>query len=451
MQKKQATVVGAGLVGSLWAIYLMRRGYTVDVFERRPDMRQAGYSGGRSINLAMSNRGWKALERVGLADTIREQAIPMRGRMMHSVEGKLTFQPYGLEDQAIYSVSRGRLNLQLLEAASHSSQVRFHFNEICQRLDVNRNLLEFENLESGRVTEIESPLIFGTDGAFSAVRTALSRLPRYDYSQEYLTHGYKELTIPPTASGDFAMDPYALHIWPRGSFMLIALPNYDKSFTCTLFLPFEGEEGFDRLQDEASVQAFFEKYFSDSIPLITQLHEEFRDNPTSALVTVRCKPWQYNRRILLLGDAAHAIVPFYGQGMNAGFEDCTILDDLLEKTAENWDQAIEIFDRTRVADGNAVANLALRNFIEMRDLVADPKFLLRKKIEGHLHKTWPEAFIPLYSQVSFSEIPYHRAWQEGLDQDALFEEILAIPGVKEKWDSPEVEAVFKSWLTKNNR
>lgn len=441
---KQAIVVGAGLVGALWTVFLARRGYKVDVYERRPDMRAAGYSGGRSINLAMSVRGWAAIDKAGIREKIEKVALPMPGRMMHSVEGGLTFQPYGKEGEAIYSVSRGGLNLELINIAASYPNVQFHFEHRCTDVDLQKPLMSFEDMRSGEHKTVDAPLIFGADGAFSAVRYALQRTDRFDYIQRYIDHGYKELTIPPTADGRHRMDPEALHIWPRGNFMLIALPNADGSFTCTLFLPFEGAVSFEHLTNDDAVRDFFGRYFADAVPLMPTLLEDFWGNPTSSLVTVQCYPWQWQNRILLIGDAAHAIVPFYGQGMNAGFEDCTILDSMYEAYGGDWSRIIADFSRDRKKDGDAILELALRNFIEMRDLVGDPKFLLRKKIAARLHERHP-GFLPVYSMVSFSNTPYHIALREDDRQNAMFKEILDTPGIDEKWDGAEVKAVFEKW------
>ncbi|MEZ5057456.1 MAG: NAD(P)/FAD-dependent oxidoreductase [Saprospiraceae bacterium] len=442
--KNHAIIVGAGLVGSLWAVMLAKRGLKVDVYEGRGDMRKVGFVGGRSINLAMSERGWKALEKAGVADKLRDVAIPMKGRMMHSVDGQLTFQAYGTEEQAIYSVSRGGLNLELIQLADEYPNVTFHFNHRGRGVDLETNTCRFENTATGEHVTAKGDLIFGADGAFSTIRGSMQKTNRFNYSQTYLDYGYKELAIPPFEDGSFRMDPNALHIWPRGKFMLIALPNTDGTFTCTLFLPFEGEVSFEHLNTDKEIMDFFETYFADSIPLMPTMLEDFKNNPTSSLVTVRCSPWQYGHSVALMGDAAHAIVPFYGQGMNAGFEDCTVLDNLVNDLNGNWDEAIKAYSNIRAKDGHAIADLALRNFIEMRDLVADPKFLLRKKIAGHLHQKFPE-FLPVYSQVSFSHIPYHKALEESFSQDALFEKILNIENVEEKWNSEEVEAIFKEW------
>lgn len=451
--KQKILIIGAGLVGSLWAIFLAKRGYQVQVYERRQDMREAGFVGGRSINLAMSRRGWNAIEKAGIRDKIEAVAIPMPGRKMHSVEGELIFQPYGKEGQAIYSVSRGGLNLELLNIADHYENVQFYFHHRCLHVDVNTNEVLFENTKTGEQTTVQAPLIFGADGAFSAVRSSLQKIPRFNYSQSYLDYGYKELSIPPTADGSHAMDPYALHIWPRGKFMLIALPNVDGSFTCTLFLPFQGKAAaFERLQTKSQIVDFFKKYFPDAVPLMPHLLQEFQQNPTPSLVTVRCNPWHYQHRIVLIGDAAHAIVPFFGQGMNAGFEDCTILDALADKYPEDWTKIIEIYNNTRIKDGDAIADLALQNFIEMRDLVADPKFLLRKKIEAHLAAQHPQEFLPVYSMVSFSHLPYSEALAEVNAQNRLFEQIFKIENLEHTWqNNAAIDLIFQQWLSEKKR
>lgn len=444
--KKQAVVVGAGLVGALWAVFLARRGYQVDVYERRSDMRAAGFVGGRSINLAMSVRGWAAIEKAGIRKKIENVALPMPGRMIHDIHGELTYQPYGKEGEAIYSVSRGGLNLELINIAASYPNVQFHFEHRCVDLDLQNPFITFEDLRSGEMKTVEAPLVFGADGAFSAVRYALQRTDRFNYTQQYIEHGYKELTIPPTPDGGHRMDPKALHIWPRGNFMLIALPNADGSFTCTLFLPFEGDVSFEHLTSDDSVLDFFNRYFADAVSLMPTLLNDFWENPTSSLVTTKCYPWEWQGRILLIGDAAHAIVPFYGQGMNAGFEDCTILDAMYEEYQGDWSRIIPDFSRNRKQDGDAILELALRNFIEMRDLVGDPMFLLRKKIAARLHERHP-GFLPVYSMVSFSNTPYHIALREDDRQNAMFREILALPNIEENWDGPEVEKVFAAWVS----
>ena len=448
--EKKAVIVGAGLVGALWSVFLAKRGYQVDAYERRSDFRQAGYVGGRSINLALSERGWKAVEIAGIREKIEAVAIPMPGRMMHGTDGSLTYQPYGHEGQAIYSVSRGGLNIELVRIADEHEQVRFHFNQACLGVDLENSSVRFQDTRTGVEYTIESDLIFGTDGAFSPVRQSLQKLPRFNYSQQYIDYGYKELCIPAKPDGSHRMDTGALHIWPRGQFMLIALPNVDGSFTCTLFLPFEGEVSFENLKTEGQVTAFFEKYFPDTLPLMPTYLEDFNENPTSALVTVRCNPWHYRHKVLLLGDACHAIVPFFGQGMNCGFEDCTILDSLMDKYEEHWPSIIEEFNANRPEDSNAIADLALLNFIEMRDKVADPKFLLWKKVEKHLAEKFPNEFQSVYSMVSFSHVPYSRALAEVSRHEQLFNKMLKIKDLENNWTGPEVERVFREWARAND-
>lgn len=449
---KNAVIAGAGLVGSLWAVLLAKRGYQVDLFERRPDPRQRGYIGGRSINLALSHRGWEAIEKAGARETLEKIAIPMQGRMMHSVAGELTFQPYGKEGQAIYSVSRAALNMELIALADEHDKVRFHFEQSCRRLDIEGRKVWVENHNTGENHWQDCSLIFGADGAFSAVRNSLMKTPRFNYRQDYLDYAYKELSIPPDPNGYHQMDKNALHIWPRGNFMLIALPNIDGSFTCTLFLPFEGAISFEHLHTDDQIRAFFQNWFPDVLPLIPNLLADFQQNPTAALVTVRCAPWNYQDWALLIGDAAHAIVPFYGQGMNCGFEDCSILDEMMDSFQEDWALILPTFGKERVKDSNAIADFALRNFIEMRDLVADPVFLLRKKIEAHLHEKYPADFLPVYSMVTFSSIPYSKAQAESIAQDDLLNAILQLEDVAHSWqEDPRIDELFKQWLENKKR
>ncbi len=448
--KDKIIISGAGLVGSLWAVFLAKRGYQVEVYERRPDMRKLGGDGGRSINLAMSTRGWKALEKAGIKDEVMETALAMKGRMMHSTTGELTFQAYGKENQAIYSVSRAGLNRKLMDIAESHENVNFHFDMPCTGVNTRSAAIHFKNNISEEKSTLNASFIFATDGAFSAIRSSLQKTPRFNFSQYYLPHGYKELTIPATVSGDFAMDAESLHIWPRGEFMLIALPNPDKSFTCTLFLPFEGKSSFENLNTDEEIMHFFNSYFNDAVPLMPTLLEDFKNNPTSSLVTIKCNPWHLQHKILMLGDASHAIVPFYGQGMNSGFEDCTVLDELATKHKENWSKAIEEFNQTRIENADAISDLAIRNFTEMRDLVGDPMFLLRKKIAAWLHEKYPNDFLPLYSMVTFSNIPYADALKEGKAQDELFEQILSIFDVQKRWNSEEVIRIFEKWLKEKN-
>lgn len=437
----KTTVAGAGLVGSLLSIYLAKRGNDVTVYERRPDMRDTSIPAGRSINLAMSDRGLRGLAGVGLEEEIRKICIPMHGRMIHDVKGNTNFQRYGKEGQFINSVSRGELN-KLLMTEAEKAGVKIHFNTRLNTLDLNTATAKFVD-GYGQEMVAEADTMFGTDGAFSAARLALmTGSDRFDYSQTYLEHGYKELTILPV-NGEFAMDHTALHIWPRGGYMLIALPNLDKTFTCTLFFPFEGEESFEALDTVAKARNFFERVFPDALALMPEFDEEWANNPAASLCTVRCLPWKYKDKLLLVGDAAHAIVPFYGQGMNCGFEDCTVLDQLLESHGDLTHVFAE-FEKLRKPNANAVAELALINFVEMRDKVADPMFVLRKKIEAKFNAKHPTLWLPLYSMVTFSDIPYADALTLGQWQNSIMEKVMALPNITERWDSLEVEEYMHS-------
>ena len=430
-QIQNIAIIGGGLVGSLLAIYLSRRGYRISVYERRSDPRNRSSDEGRSINLALSNRGIRALEAVGLAGEIRKMAIPMHGRMMHDVYGNLTFQPYGKTGQYINSISRGDLNRMLISRAEEN-HVSFFFQHRCVTVNPDDTSAIFQTVDNQRIHQ-HFDVVIGADGAFSAVRSAMQITDRFDYSQDYLQHGYKELEIPSGQDGTFQLEKNALHIWPRESFMMIALPNPDGSFTCTLFFPFEGERSFAALRNDQQVLDFFRSTFPDAVKQMPRLLEDFNRNPTSSLVTIKCYPWVKNKT-LLIGDAAHAIVPFYGQGMNAGFEDCRIFDQLLNEYRDDWTQVLPMFQQLRKRDCDAIAELAFHNFIEMRDRVADPEFLLRKKIEAKLHELYPDKWIPLYSMVTFNEdIRYSEAYSTGLRQEKIMNDVMKQPGIAEQW------------------
>jgi len=435
---KKVLIIGGGLVGSLQAANFSRRGYEVEVFERRDDIRTAEISAGKSINLALSTRGWKAVEMVGVKEKVEKIAIPMYGRMVHSIEGDVSFQPYGKEDQAIYSVSRGELNACLLEQAEEKYDVKLHFHWKCMGVDFDTNTAHFTHSKTGEEKSVTADLIFGTDGAFSAVRAQMQKTRRFNYQQEYIPHGYRELLLPANDDGSYRIDKNALHIWPRGQYMLIALPNSDGSFTCTLFMPYEGKNSFSSLENDEAVDRFFKEQFKDFYELMPNLVEDYKSHPLSDLVIIRCYPWVINKTALM-GDSSHAIVPFYGQGMNSGFEDCSVLDELIEKHDHNWDEILPEFQQKRKPDADAIAELALRNYIEMRDLVADPEFLLRKKIENRFYEKHPDKWMPLYSQVTFSHIPYDEALKKGREHDRIMEKIMSIENIEENWDSPEVE------------
>ncbi len=442
---KKVTVVGGGLVGSLLAVMMAKKGYTVDVYERRPDIRKAEISAGKSINLALSDRGWRALDLVGLSEGVREMAIPMFGRKMHSVSGEITDQAYGLEGQAIYSVSRGGLNAKLLEYAEAAGDVKIHFNEKCVDVDFENKTVSFENAQSGNLSEVSSDLIFGSDGAFSAVRTQMQKTDRFNYQQEYLQDGYREILLPANADATHKLHKNALHIWPRGRFMLIALPNLDGSFTCTLFMPFEGETSFESLKSVDDVNRFFDDIFPDFYEIMPTVGEDYFRHPLSSLAIIKCYPWVKNN-VALIGDAAHAIVPFYGQGMNAGFEDCTILYHLMEEYKEDWQTILNEYQQLRKPDGDAIASLAVTNYYEMRDRVADEDFLLRKKIEKKIYEKYPQKWMPLYSQVTFSHIRYSDALKAGQQQETIMNRIMQKENIHQIWDSEEIEREILSLL-----
>ena len=416
-------LIGSGLTGPLLAISLAQRGFEVEIYERRPDMRQVRVSAGRSINLAISTRGIHALREAGLWDSMRSIIVPMKGRMMHSVAGELTFQPYGKDEtEVINSISRADLNAALMDAAeAHGVGIRF--SERCTGLDLQTGAVRLRNEETGRETTMDPGIVVGTDGVASAIRAEMLKLPRFNFSQQYLDYGYKELTIAAEPGGAHRLEPQALHIWPRGSFMLIALPNVDGTFACILFLPFEGGSSFAGLDSSTKVLNFFKAHFPDAVPLMPHLLENYFSNPTGSMVTIRCSPWHVNGKALLLGDAAHAIVPFFGQGMNCAFEDCTCLLELLDRHDALWPDLFREFERARKANTDSIADLALENFVEMRDRVADPRFLFQKKVELALQARYPRLFVPKYAMVTFHRIAYSVAQSRGRIQDRLLAEL----------------------------
>ena len=435
--KKNITIAGAGLVGSLCALYMRKRGFDVSVYERRDDLRLTEISAGKSINLALSVRGWTALKKVGAAENVEKIAIPMYKRVMHDTEGNLYDQAYGNPGQAIYSVSRANLNLILMEMAEKKG-TKIHCNQKCLDVDFSSGDTTFEHTKTGEKTTVNTDLLIGADGAFSAVRSKMTRRNRQQYSQHFIEHGYKELLIPANEDGTHKLEKNALHIWPRGNFMLIALPNLDGSYTCTLFAPYEGEESFEELNNNEDVKKYFKKKFPDLVPLIPDLCEQFFSNPTSSMAIMRTYPWHVDDKSILIGDAAHATVPFYGQGMNAGFEDCRILDELLDKHNNNFKTCFKEYSQVRKPNGDGVQDLSMHNFIVMRDKTADTKFLLQKKIEQKFAQQYPEKWVPLYSMVSFSNIPYSEAWQVGMKQEKLMQSIMNISNINETWDSEEI-------------
>jgi kynurenine 3-monooxygenase len=422
--ERPVAIVGAGLSGALFACYLGRAGRRVDLYEKRPDPRQGPTDRGRSINLALSVRGIHALRELGLADDVLKNSIVMRGRMIHARDGALTFQPYGKDDtEVLHSVSRAGLNRLLIEAAARYESVRLYFNHRCTGLDAPGETIEFLDEKHAPVA-VPCEKVVGADGAYSAIRSWMQKREGFNYQQEYLSHGYKELTIPAGAGGAYQIEKHALHIWPRGSFMMIALPNLDGSFTCTLFWPFEGPNSFAALKSEADVLAFFRDQFPDAVPLIPSLGEEFLTNPTGSLVTIRCQPWHVGK-IVLVGDACHAVVPFLGQGMNAAFEDCTVLHQCLLEADWDWERASARYEALRKEHADVLADLCVENFVEMRDRVASPLFILGKRLAVLLHWLLPRWYLPLYTMIEFTRIPYADAVRRARRQNRIVAAIAA--------------------------
>ena len=423
MSRESITLIGAGLNGPLLALGLVERGFKVQILEKRPDMRRTPMSAGRSINLALSTRGIHALTQAGLWNTMQNIIVPMKGRMMHSLASELTFQPYGKdESEVINSISRAQLNISLMNAAEERG-VKISFQQRCTGANFKSGSIEVRDERSGVVRTLEADIVIGCDGSASAVRNEMLKLSRFNFLQEYLDYGYKELTIRAGPGGKHHLETNALHIWPRGNYMLIGLPNVDGTFACILFLPFEGADSFARLSTHSDVQQFFQSRFPDVVSWLPELSENFFANPTGAMVTIKCSPWHVHDRALLLGDAAHAIVPFFGQGINCGFEDCTVLLDLLDRGGGDWERVFREFEQARKANTDAIADLAVENFVEMRDRVADPRFLFRKKVELALEAKYPQLFVPKYAMVTFHRIPYATALKRGKVQDQMLSEL----------------------------
>jgi kynurenine 3-monooxygenase len=412
-------LIGSGLAGGLLAAYLGRRGYELDLYERRADPREGNIVGGRSINLALSTRGIHALEQLGISDEVLQHAIPMRGRMIHDKSGDLHFAPYDVDPKkCINSIGRAALNTTVIEAAQRYPSVRVHFNHRCTDVDLTEPVAYLET-KTAQVTA-KGNAVIAVDGAFSAVRQSMQKkLENFEYDESYLPHGYKELTIPPGPDGSWQMEKNALHIWPRKSFMMIALPNPDGSFTCTLFWEFEGPRSFATTKTDDQVCDFFGEEFPDAVPLMPTLLQDFKDNPTGSLVTIRCAPWFYRDKVALVGDAAHAVVPFYGQGMNAAFEDCVVLDECLEKFPSDRERAFAEYFVRRKENADALADLAIENFIEMRDKTASKTFRAKKKLDHLLEALLPGIYLPLYTMVTFTRIPYAEAARRAQRQDRI--------------------------------
>ncbi|AEW85532.1 FAD-dependent monooxygenase [Flavobacterium columnare NBRC 100251 = ATCC 23463] len=434
---QKIAIIGSGLVGTLLAIYLKRNGHTVHVFDRSPDMRTVEFSG-RSINLVMSDRGWKALEEVGLDHAIKKIGIPVDKRAIHMQDGKLNYQYYGKDGEAIFSLSRSVLNRKMIDLAEEAG-VEFKFEHKIWDVNLTDATLYIGEDERSTWQELKYDKVFGADGAFSRIRHRMQRQSMFDYSQEFMKIGYKELHIPANPDGTHKIDKNSLHIWPRGQFMLMALANLDGSFTCTLFMPFEGANSFDSLKEEKQLVDFFAKYFPDTKDVIPDLIHDFFKNPTSYLVIMKCFPWTHTDKVALVGDSAHAIVPFYGHGMNAGFEDITVLAEKMALYGDDWEKIFKEYEKSRKPNADAIAELSRRNFVEMSSKTADEKFLLQKKIEKWFSDKHPEKWLPLYSRVTFSTQPYSEALAIGDYQNAIMDEVMSIPNIDTRWNSPEVE------------
>lgn len=444
--EKKVIIVGAGLVGSLWAVYMQKAGYQVVIYERRSDIRKAEISAGKSINLALSERGWNSLKAAGIEKEIEKIAIPMSGRIMHSVEGDLTYQAYGKKDEAIYSVSRGHLNAIMMDLAESKGNTKIHYQHQCLDANLEKGHITLKNLNTQEVFEDKADVVFAADGAFSAVRyNSMQKVDRFNFSQFYIEDGYKELLLPADENGNYQIEKNALHIWPRGRFMLIALPNEDGSFTCTLFMPFENDKyAFKQLDSDDKIEDFVKEVFPDFYEMIPNLIENWHQNPLSSMSITRCFPWTVGK-FALMGDSAHSTVPFYGQGMNAGFEDCFVMWELFNKH-KDWDKTFKEYQKIRKPDGDALQDLSLDNYYVMRDHVADEKFLLQKKIEAKIHERHPNKWIPLYSQVSFSNIRYSDAYKQGKIQEEIMRKVMSTPSIEKNWDSEEVENQILSMI-----
>jgi kynurenine 3-monooxygenase len=411
------------LNGPLLAILLARRGFRVEICERRPDMRRVRMSAGRSINLALSTRGIHGLTKAGLWSEMQKIVIPMRGRMIHSVRGELTFQPYGNDaSEVIYSISRAELNMALMSAAE-AQGAKLHFQQRCIGMDLKTGRIRLRDEQTGANATVPFEVTIGCDGSASALRGEMLKLNRFNFSQQYLDYGYKELTIPAGPEGKHALERNALHIWPRGNYMLIALPNTDGSFASILFLPFEGADSFATLATASDVLDFFQSRFPDALALMPQIADNYFSNPTGAMVTIKCSPWHAEGKVLMLGDAAHAIVPFFGQGINCGFEDCTCLMELLDRDGAEWSRIFQEFESTRRINTDAIADMAVENFVEMRDRVGDPRFLFRKNVELALAAKYPHLFVPKYAMVTFHRVPYSIALARGTIQERMLSEL----------------------------
>jgi kynurenine 3-monooxygenase len=437
-------VAGAGLVGSLLAVYLSRKGYRVDVYDRNPDPRAASSDAraGKAFNLTLCDRGFKALDEVGVGNLIRSISVPAYGRFVHNEQGELAYQPYGNNSEALYSILRSDMSRAMVEFAAAKPNVEFHFDEKCVGLNLSPLEVEFKNMRTGAQRREKAYLLFGADGAFSGVRTHLQRFHRVSYAQEFLDQGYKELNVPATATAEWVSEKNVLHMWPRGRYMLLGFPNPDGSFTCSLHMPFEGSVSFASLQTESNVLDFFNEKFPDVVDHIPNLVAEFNGCPPNPMVTVKCSPWTLQGKVALIGDAAHVLYPYYGQGANAGFEDCSVLMQCLEKYGDDWKTVFSEYEQLRKPNMDAISEMVVEHYVEIRDLLGDPKFLLRKALERKLNQLFPDRYLPLYTMIAFTTMPYVEALRIEREQRSMIDYLMNTPDIDQNWDSREVENIM---------
>lgn len=422
-------------------MYLARRGYRVEVYDQNPDLRVDSLTSGKSsINLTLCDRGFRALDDLGVGDHIRSITLPVYGRMIHDTHGNLSFQHYGAQGQALYSIFRGDLNKVLLQYAGDHFDIDFHFHQKCVGLDLAANAVAFRDQRSGATTHRQADHIFGADGAFSAVRLQLQKTDRFNYSQQYMEYGYRELTIPSVTSDGWLARRNVIHFWPRGSYMLMGFSNVDGSFTLSLHLPMHGAISFDTIKTPDDLLELFERSFPDVVPQLPMLVDEYFSHATNSMVTIRCSPWTVRDRVTLMGDAAHAIVPYYGQGANAGFEDCAVLDACMDEYECDWARMLSEFERLRRPNTDIIADLALQNFIELRDRVGDTRFLLRKDVERRINVRYPQKYETLYSMIAFSSMPYAEAIRIDREQRILVDQIMQRAGI-ERLSDQELDAL----------
>jgi kynurenine 3-monooxygenase len=447
---KDITIVGAGLIGSLLAIYLAKRGYTVEVFERNCDLREVTPKRGRSINITLCDRGLKALDGAGVGQIVRNISVPVYGRLIHQENQQLEYQPYGNNQEALCSVSRNELNRVLLDYAQNNFPINFHFNEECIGLDLSSTTITFKNSITGNILHRQANRIIGADGAYSAVRQRLQQRSRFDYSQHYAAHANKELLIPASAQGAWTLKKNVLHIWPRGQHMLISFPNVDGSITCTLHLPFEGESSFDSIKNKQDLQHLFVTMFPDAMQEMPELVQDYFTNPVIPMVTVCCSHWTFKDKIALIGDAAHAMWPSYGQGANSGFEDCAIFDQCVGEYRDNWIETFRAYEQQRRPNADAMGMLSEQHFVEIRDLVGNYEFQLRKKLERKINRLYPTRYIPLYSLIAFTQIPYVEALEIEKQQKQIVDELLKIKELEQRIDNPEIEDIIHKLMHSRN-